>query len=125
MSPERVTIVLRSICEPDPEILDLLQAIHDRYVVYGLINAPLGWTEIRRGLHHLDNYFKRIVVSHEIGVRKPDPKIFQYFLKVTGCQPQTTLFIDDKQENIDVAQTLGFEALRYTTAQNLRDFLRL
>ncbi len=124
LSPTRINIVLQSICEPDIDVIEFLQTAHAKYSLYGLVNAPLGWTEIRRGLHHLDEFFQRIVVSHEINVRKPDPKIFEYFVESTKCAPSTTVFIDDKEQNCVVARQLGFQILHFTKPDNLFGLLK-
>ncbi len=59
----------------------------------------------------LSNLFEKAYYSHEIGMRKPDPKIFKYVLNNGKLNPTETLFIDDLYQNIDVARKLGLETI--------------
>lgn len=51
--------------------------------------------------------FEAFYLSHEIGMRKPDPKIFSFVLDNNGLKPEETLFIDDTKEHIESAAGLG------------------
>jgi putative hydrolase of the HAD superfamily len=67
--------------------------------------------------------FDALVWSYELGLAKPDPAIYLYILEKLGSRPEETLFLDDRQENIDAAQALGMAALLFTTVEQLRDDL--
>lgn len=64
--------------------------------------------------------FDVLVWSFQLRMAKPDPAIFHYTLDKLGTEPAETLFIDDKQVNVDAARALGILALRYTSIQQLR-----
>lgn len=51
--------------------------------------------------------FEAFYLSHEVGMRKPDPEIFSFVLENNGLQPEKTLFIDDTEEHIKSAARLG------------------
>lgn len=51
--------------------------------------------------------FEAFYLSHEIGMRKPDPEIFSYVLEQNDLQPDQTLFIDDTEEHTLSASHLG------------------
>jgi FMN phosphatase YigB (HAD superfamily) len=51
---------------------------------------------------------------------KPDPAIYRYTLEKLGVRPEETLFIDDRQENVEAATALGMKALLFTTVNQLR-----
>lgn len=55
--------------------------------------------------------FERDYYSHELGLRKPDPRSFLHILKAHGLRPDRTLFIDDNNHNIDAARALGLAAV--------------
>ncbi|MEG1616725.1 MAG: HAD family phosphatase [Bacteroidales bacterium] len=69
----------------------------------------------RQGLT-ISDYFTDLFLSYEIGAIKPDPKAFEAVIAGSGINPEETLFIDDSQENLDVAITFGFET--YLAPQN-------
>ncbi|MGA8854634.1 MAG: HAD family phosphatase [Christiangramia sp.] len=51
--------------------------------------------------------FDAFYLSHEIGMRKPDPEIFEFVLDNHDLQPEECLFIDDTKENTKTASRLG------------------
>ena len=53
--------------------------------------------------------FEKVYFSYEIGIRKPDENAFRYIINNHNLNPKKTLFIDDKKENTDVAEKLGFK----------------
>ncbi|MCG9970258.1 HAD family hydrolase [Christiangramia crocea] len=54
------------------------------------------------------NCFDAFYLSHEIGLRKPDPEIFEFILDQHELQPENCLFIDDTAEHTESAASLGF-----------------
>ena len=52
--------------------------------------------------------FDAFYLSHEIGLRKPNPDIYEFVLEQHNLKAEDCLFIDDTKENTDVAAALGF-----------------
>lgn len=52
--------------------------------------------------------FDAFYLSYEIGMRKPNPDIFEFVLDENELEPEECLFIDDTPENIKTASRLGF-----------------
>lgn len=65
-----------------------------------------------------------IVVSGEIGITKPDARIFEYFLRYYSLTPAEVVFIDDSPGNIQAALDLGIHAIQFQDARRLRTDLR-
>jgi putative hydrolase of the HAD superfamily len=61
----------------------------------------------------LGRYFDSFFSSCYVGLRKPDPKIFDLALDVLQRDPEEVAFIDDRQGNCDAAANLGIHAIRY------------
>ena len=59
----------------------------------------------------LGSYMDRLFLSFQMGVMKPDPRIFRMMLDDAGLVPEETLFIDDGQSNVDAACELGIKAI--------------
>jgi putative hydrolase of the HAD superfamily len=57
--------------------------------------------------------------SHEMGLRKPDPEIYQALINENQLDPARTLFFDDKEENIQSAQTVGIHGVQIKTPDQL------
>lgn len=64
--------------------------------------------------------FDVLVWSYQLRTAKPDPAIYRYTLERLGLQPGETLFIDDRQVNVETAAALGMKAIVFTTVDQLR-----
>ena len=67
--------------------------------------------------------FDVLVWSYQLQMAKPDAAIYRYALEKLGTRPEETLFIDDRQENVEAAAALGMKAMIFTTVENLRSDL--
>lgn len=105
---EELNLIIQSILVIDQTLLDYLRKAKDKYAIFALINEAPKWTELRIYFHNLNTIFKDYFISSYLGVRKPDPQIFKIFLEKTGLKSADCLFIDDKEENLNAARSLGF-----------------
>jgi putative hydrolase of the HAD superfamily len=64
--------------------------------------------------------FDVLVWSYQLGIAKPDPKIYRYALEKLGTQLEETLFIDDRQVNVEAAIALGMKGVVFTDVKKLR-----
>ena len=62
--------------------------------------------------------------SHELGLRKPDPNIYKRVIDLQNLNPTRTLFFDDRQENINMAQNFGIQAIQVEYSDHILDLLR-
>ena len=58
-----------------------------------------------------ENLFDGIIDSSQGGVRKPDPAIFNLALELANASPSTTIFLDDYEEHIRVANSIGISGI--------------
>ena len=105
----------------DPAML----AWHDQLKQCGLRTAILsnmGDNVLERMEREFDwlPRFDVLVWSFQLHMAKPAPAIYHYTLNKLGARPEETLFIDDKQVNVDAARALGIHALRFTGIDRLR-----
>jgi len=110
-----------------PETVELLDALRGRGLrLYALTNWSAETFPMARSRFSFLNWFEDIVVSGEVKLAKPDPRIFELAIQRCGLRPQSTVFIDDHAPNIHTAQTLGLHALRFEHPRGLRaDLQRL
>ena len=62
-------------------------------------------------------YFDGVVISSEVGLMKPDPRIYHLAAKSVGVKPKEALFIDDFIENIEGARQVGMQAIHFNDPQ--------
>lgn len=67
--------------------------------------------------------FDVLVWSYQLRMAKPDPAIYRYTLERLGRAPEETLFVDDRQVNVDAAAGLGIKAILFSTVERLREDL--
>ena len=64
--------------------------------------------------------FHKTYPSNKMGVVKPDPEFFKVILAAEGCKAQDSFFVDDRMENVKGAESVGINAVQFTTAKELR-----
>lgn len=107
-----------------PESIDLLKKLKSMgYGIYGLTN----WSAEKIG-YAFANYsffslFDGIVVSGVEKVVKPDRKIYEILLERYSLKPGECVFIDDNQDNVDIAKVLGINAIRFDNIGNVKEHL--
>ena len=67
-----------------------------------------------RAERRLQDWFDVVVVSCEVGSCKPDPSIYQLCLDRLGEPAAQTLFVDDRAENLQAAESVGLQTLQFT-----------
>ena len=69
------------------------------------------------GLHDI---FVAFFSSCWVGVLKPARRIYEVSLAMSQAEPQCSVFIDDRERNLDPARGLGMRGIRFTDATKLR-----
>ena len=103
--------------------LEFLQMLSKKYRLFLLSNTDsihIETFEQKTGISFYSDFyqcFEKVYFSFEIGIRKPDIEIYNYVLNKHELSPKRTLFIDDKKENTDAAQTLGIQVWNLQVGQ--------
>ena len=93
--------------------LEFLQMLSKKYRLFLLSNTDaihIDTFEQKTGPSFYSDFyqcFEKVYFSFEIGMRKPNPEVYNFVLDQNGLQAKQTLFIDDKKENTDAALALG------------------
>ena len=95
---------------PEPAMLQLADRLRQRHRIFLLTNVgDLHWAYLEQvvGLHR---YALDVLRSDLAGVMKPDPRIYVEAERRFSLLPDTTVFIDDRPENIEAARARGWRA---------------
>ena len=65
-------------------------------------------------------WFRGIMLSGEVKLVKPDPRIFQLLLERFAIDAKSVVYIDDVESNVQAARALGMSGIRFTDAAALR-----
>ena len=77
--------------------------------------------QLRFGYHEFDELFNKSYFSFAEHLEKPDPRFFELILDHEGLLPEETLFIDDTEKNIKVAQSLGINTYHISREELVRN----
>lgn len=105
------------------QLLDTIRDLHPRYKVGLLSNA---WDDLRLTLQtrwDIAGLFDELIISAEVKMVKPDPRIFRLAADRLGVQPGEIVFIDDIADNIEAARKEGWIAILYQDTQKTIDVL--
>ena len=108
----------------DHNMVKEIHVLRPRYRTAILSNA---WDDLRGFLEdtwQIANAFDKIFISAEMGVVKPDPKIYKMVLETLELKPDQTIFIDDFLHNIEAARSLGMHGIHFKEKEKAMADLR-
>ncbi|WP_405085060.1 HAD-IA family hydrolase [Microbispora sp. NBC_01389] len=102
----------------DEEVLALLTRARARVPVVLVSNAT---SELAAHLRELELHdaFDHVVSSYDVGVIKPDRRIFEIAVEHAGAPAERCLFVDDRAENVAAASSLGMTGVHYRAPADL------
>jgi len=90
-----------------------------------LTNNVREWESLWRAkLPEIDELFEVVVDSAFVGMRKPDPAIYELTLERLGVMAEECVFVDDLELNCEAARALGMTAVRFERAEQAIPELR-
>jgi len=66
-----------------------------------------------------DNAFDHMTISAEIGIVKPDPRIYRHALQALQAAPAESIFVDDMPENVHAANQLGMRGIHFQSTDQV------
>jgi putative hydrolase of the HAD superfamily len=101
--------------QPDERMIEAVRRAHAGGVKTGLISNSWGPS----GFHDSDlvDVFDAVVISGEVGMRKPDPEIFLHAARLIGLDPGECVFVDDLEQNAEGARAVGMEGIVHRSAR--------
>ena len=98
----------------------ILKKVSRRVPAYLFSNThALHYDHIRKK-YAFAKHVRGVVLSHEVGMRKPEPRIYAAALKIAGVKkPAEALLIDDLAANVKAARQAGLIAIRYRNPEQL------
>jgi epoxide hydrolase-like predicted phosphatase len=100
---------------PDDEMIEAVAGFRERGVLTGLISNSWG-TALKYDSDQMDRLFDGLVISHLVGMRKPDPRIYALGAESIGLPPEDCVFVDDLPGNLKPARAMGMATVVHTTA---------
>lgn len=108
-----------------PETIDLFKSVKAKHELPILVVSNEGreLQDHRIQRFALSEFVQTFVVSSYVGVRKPDPRIFQIALDLANLQPEDAAYLDDRHVFVEVARSLGIRSECHVSAETTRTVL--
>jgi HAD superfamily hydrolase (TIGR01509 family) len=120
----QLDLAIADMFTPNKAVCGLIPLLHRRYRLVLLSNTnELHALHFRRQFADTLAHFDVLVLSHEVGLRKPCPDIYLHCQKLVHAAPQQCMFIDDLPDNIEAARTCGWRGIVYRRGLDLRSAL--
>jgi putative hydrolase of the HAD superfamily len=129
-SPATVAALVEADCGSwrtmDPAMVGLLERLAADGQTIGLLsNIPEELAADFEVRHRWFGLFAVVAFSCRIGAAKPDPAAFEWCLRELGVDAAEVLFVDDRGENVEAAESLGIRGKLFVGSADLIDFLQL
>ena len=99
---------------------ELIESLKHNYKI-GLLSNTGPWDyDYLQTVAPIINTFDSITTSFEVGVMKPDKKIFEDALSKSPLKPEECLYIDDIIEYVNAAKKIGMKAIQFMTLEKFK-----
>jgi putative hydrolase of the HAD superfamily len=103
---------------PNDPMIELMAALRaEGYRMALVTNNVREWEPRWRAMAPIDDIFELVVDSAYVGMRKPDPEIFELTVERLGLPARACLFVDDLEANCAAARAAGMQAVVYRRAE--------
>jgi len=104
------------------ELFEFAAGLRPAYRTGIISNSSVGAREREQERYRMAELTDVLIYSHEVGITKPDPRIYRLAWQRLGVQPNEMIFVDDLPQNVAAARDLGIHAILFTsTAQAIAD----
>jgi putative hydrolase of the HAD superfamily len=104
------------------ELAEYFRSLRPKYKTAIISNSFVGAREKEAEHYQFDSICDFIIYSHEVGLRKPDHKIFSLACEQLGLQPYEIIFVDDHKEVYASAEEMGMHCIEFKdNAQTIAD----
>jgi putative hydrolase of the HAD superfamily len=112
---------------PDPLMADAVAHARAAGVRVGVISNSWGTAPFDPYIgYRLDEQFDAVVISSDVGIRKPDPAIYLLAADKLGVTPEACVFVDDIASNLGPAQEVGMAVVHHVdSVSTIRELERL
>ena len=107
----------------DKEMVKLVKLLKKNYILAIFSNSDKSNDKIYKKKGWYD-YFVYLILSHEIGILKPDERIYKFVLRKLKLKPQQCLLIDDQKDCLITGEKIGMKTLLFKSSSKLKKDLK-
>ncbi len=107
----------------DLELVSFLRGLRKTHKTGLISNA---WDDLRPWIvsQNFEDAFDHMTISAELGIAKPEARIYEFALEKLGVAASEAIFVDDVQKNIDGCETVGMHGILYRTTGQVIEEIR-
>lgn len=98
---------------------EILSSLKERFPLYLLSNTNESHWNYLTCKYNVGRHFQELILSHEVQMAKPDPRIYELVLEKAGVAAQRCVFIDDLAANVEAASGLGIQTIQFQGPEHL------
>jgi putative hydrolase of the HAD superfamily len=117
---DELALIWSDIFDPIPEMIKLAQSLAMRRPRLILSNTNVIHADFFLERYPWINEFDAVILSHEVGLLKPDAAIYRLAVQRAGLPAERVLFIDDLSANVHGAQAAGLQAIQHVSTEQTR-----
>lgn len=120
VNPEKLREIYNKNVSADKRALDFTKSLAKRYRIIILMNESDDGGKAKIEKFKLNEVFDKVYSSAQMGFGKPSKEAFEFVLKDQKVKPRETLFIDNQENNYDVAKALGINSILFKNLDQLQ-----
>lgn len=117
-SQEEAHRIITTQLHPNTPLLNFVKQLKTKEYALGIISNVGGGLDEFIPKEYLD-LFDCITLSYQVGSLKPAPRIYEAHLEQAGLMPEETVFVDDRQRNVEGAEAVGMKGVLYRDFNSL------
>ena len=102
----------------DEEMISLAARLREKGIKIFAISNSYG------AFKPLQEVFDKIYFCSDMGIWKPDPRAFEYFLREENLKPKECVYFDDTTSNVKSAESLGIKSFLFQDAKETEKILK-
>jgi len=124
-TPEELEKEWREISTINRELVEEIRRLKEAGNYTALLsNAPSKYLTKLLEKEGIADAFSKIIISSNLGLAKPDPRIFEYALREIGAKAEEAVFIDDREKNVEGARAVGMTAFQFVSTEDFKNKIR-
>jgi glucose-1-phosphatase len=120
---EQLEVAKKQIVRKKPGMEEVIQLLQAQGIQVAILSNTTKYRS--KFIAKMGGYapFDPVLLSCDLGIKKPDPKIYDQLLKRLHCQAKECLFIDDKKCNVSAGVAKGINGILFESPGQLKDEL--
>jgi len=123
LTVEDFTSLWNATFEEDPQMAMLLEQVGKTLPVFLLSNTNENHYAFLQGRFNVARHFKQLILSYQVGLAKPDQRIYRLVLERSGFAASECVFVDDLEANVQAARAVGMRAIQFVGIDDLKQRL--